>query len=165
MPNRDKALNILTQIESEAEARGELRGYKKGVREGFRMGAEAGFQHAEKAINEALMDAYMAALDLEPPKTEELPAPKPPARSLRKSGKAITLQLIEHFPGLTGVELVERSKQEGTPLEERALRTALHRLRHKDKLIINKDGKWYRANAAYPAQLTFEPKEAPSGET
>lgn len=160
MPNRDKALNVLAQLEQEAEARG----FKAGFEKGYTQGLQDGFLHAEKAatdaLQETLMDAYVDLLTMPTPTPpNSLPGPKASARGLRQSGKAIVLGLIQRHPGLTGVELVEKAKKEKTPIAERALRTSLHRLRHKDGLITNREGRWYAIEGMQPALTFYESKE------
>lgn len=55
------------------------------------------------------------------------------------------LSRIKHQPGLTGVELVSALKEVGTPVHERTVRTALHRLR--GRFIEQRDERWYVSDA------------------
>lgn len=53
-------------------------------------------------------------------------------------------KLIKEKPGLTGVEIYNHLKVEDQTIEERTVRTSLHRLRDKwGGLIENHDGHWY----------------------
>jgi hypothetical protein len=69
---------------------------------------------------------------VDPPPTDD------PVRS--DSDMAIVLEVIRKHPGLSGIEIVRMLDDE---VNERTVRTALHRLRHAKKLIENQDGKWF----------------------
>lgn len=143
MPDRSKAANMIAQIEREAE----IRGFQKGVK--------AGFDKLKAAIDELLEEFMFKMIDIEVD-LDDIPPPKPEFRATlrqmaadkaasqkRPSGKARVLNLVQRSPGLTGKELLERALNEGPPINERSLRTALHRLRYKDKTIENREGRWY----------------------
>jgi hypothetical protein len=98
MPDRDKALTIIEQIEREAEARG------------FEKGVQAGFERAMKIVDEAyfdlqdkLTDGYVGLDDTKPPPPELKGTLRQMARSRpqpkKPSGKATVLSLVQRNPG------------------------------------------------------------------
>lgn len=78
----------------------------------------------------------------------EKPTP-PPSNSMAQarlfddaqSAKGVVLAIIRNSPGLRGVEIVQAAAKAGTPLNERTVRTVLHRAR--DKELRNDDGRWF----------------------
>jgi hypothetical protein len=67
---------------------------------------------------------------------------KPAMRRPRKdSDAAKVLTQITEVPGLVGVELVAALAKAGSPVHERTVRTALHRLR--GRFIEQKGDRWY----------------------
>jgi hypothetical protein len=114
---------------------------------GYGHGVEAAWEEATKRFS-----ALIA----------EKPAPSPPPAvtqaQLEQSGadpedrpsKDIVLSLIRQTPGMRGVEVVQAAEKAGTPLLERTIRTALHRLKI-EELIRNEDGRWFVNEAAVAA--------------
>jgi hypothetical protein len=143
MPDRSKAADMIAQIEREAEARG------------FQKGVKVGFDRLKAAIDELLEEFMFKMIDVEVD-LDDIPPPKPEfkatlrqmaarkaASQKRPTSKSTVLEIVRRNPGLTGKELVERAANEQTPVNERTLRTALHRLRYKDRSIENREGRWY----------------------
>jgi len=56
----------------------------------------------------------------------------------------VVLEIVKSKPGLRGIEIIDAAKVAGTPLKERTVRTALHRLKENES-IRNLDGRWFVA--------------------
>lgn len=105
----------------------------------FHLGYDYGFNAGWDAAVRRIASAGTQKPDnLSPPSLVDLDASAkddPPARE-------VVLRLIQENPGLRGMELVAAAARAGSPLNERTIRTALHRLRAAER-IRNDDGKWY----------------------
>jgi hypothetical protein len=128
MSDRLTAAEMIAKLEKDAEERGYQRGFVEGIRS------------ARQAL-----DALEA-----PAKTTEIPdnyfntlirAPHH-GTSRKPTANNVVLGVIVRTPGLTGRQLVDRCAAEGTPIEERTLRTALFRLRKKGEIKKIKEG-WH----------------------
>jgi hypothetical protein len=58
------------------------------------------------------------------------------------------LEAVKRKPGLRGIELVSVLEENGTPVEERTLRTALHRLKVRG-FLENRETRWFPAESAH----------------
>jgi hypothetical protein len=67
-------------------------------------------------------------------------------RPRENSGQAKVLQVIASSPGVRGVDIVEKLKEEGSPVHERTVRTALSRLKGGGK-IVQREGGWHPIQA------------------
>lgn len=112
----------------------------------------------ETGYNQGWKDGYEAALaqmaqlraNTPPPTTTR---PEPIAPSLEEdpddtpTAQEIVLMTVGTFPGLRGVDVVKHTASSGTPVKERTVRTALHRLKTAGQ-IVNVDERWYLPGAA-----------------
>jgi hypothetical protein len=128
MSDRLTAAEMIAKLEKDAEERG----YQRGVRDGIRSARQAleALEGPEKTT--VIPDDYFNTLVRAP---HHGTSRKPPANS-------VVLGAIVRAPGLTGRQLVDRCAAEGTPIEERTLRTALFRLRLRGEIKKIGDG-WH----------------------
>jgi len=119
MTDRTAAAEMIAKLEKDAEERGYRRGFADGI------------QRTKAAI---------AALNVEP--ENELYRALLRVATSKSSSNNVVLGVITRAPGLTGRQLVDRCVAEGTPVEERTLRTALFRLKTKGEIKKVGEG-WY----------------------
>jgi hypothetical protein len=98
----------------------------------YAMGYDQGFNAGWDAAVRRLSAVSMEKPTVSAPSLADLDVP----------AKEVVLQVIERSPGLRGVEIVDAAARSGSPVHERAVRTALHRLKSAGR-IKNEDGKWF----------------------
>lgn len=114
--------------------------YNKGYDDGFSAGWDAAYRR------------FMTMLETPPqPEPQATPpqAPEPPTivaepQEPEQPAQDVVLSIIQGTPGLRGNAIVDMTSTYGTPLKERTVRTALHRLKLAGR-IMNQDGRWYPA--------------------
>jgi hypothetical protein len=101
----------------------------------------------KRALDDALR-AITEAVELLRRANPISPQPHNTTRRLRAgSDMDKVLAAVKRKPGLRGVELVSVLKESGTPVEERTLRTALHRLKVRG-FLENRETRWFPAESA-----------------
>lgn len=108
-----------------------------------KIAAEIETEAYAKGWNDALATVFASLRNV--PKKGGSDATGTPGTAVRRPRKDSdawrVLEQIKKSPGLTGAEIVEALEKEGTPVKERTVRTALHRLRA--KFIKQQDERWF----------------------
>jgi len=131
----------LAQLAAELE----LAAYQRGYRDGLRA-ASTSIQKLMSADAESELPAETSDSGREKPRIR--------LRMRKGSDQYRVLDFIEKNPGLRGVQIVERlsaSKSDEEPIEERTVRTALHRLKQHG-MIVQQENAWYPANSQEEAE-------------
>jgi hypothetical protein len=150
-----------------AEARGLRTSLLEGHQEALARYENALWRGAwETGYNQGWKDAYAYALQefeqrlrsATPPPAAARPEPVAPQLEEEDTGDdgptaaEIVLSIVAAKPGLRGVEIVAEADKAKTPVKERTVRTALHRLKNADRLK-NVDERWYLPDAVPPEGL------------
>ena len=118
--------------------------------EGARIALQTALSELERTIFAMGYDAgfaagWDAALQRLTSLSSEKPEPRLPiAAVFNASAKDVVFRVIQQSPGLRGTEIVKATAKAGTPLDERNVRTALHRLKGANR-IKNVDNRWFAA--------------------
>lgn len=137
----------LVELQRIAEAL-EKRGYERGLEEGRKQGHVEGWNAARERVIKALGITVTTLAPLAPP------AP-------RTSVIRLVLKIINHTPGLNGIEIVSQASLDaGMAINERSVRTALRRLRLRG-YIMQISGAWQPAAGA-PQELEADLLESVS---
>ncbi len=111
--------------------------WRAGIEHGYNQGWTAGYEAAVRQLQEARAT---------PPREARPETTGPPIEEDTEdealTAKDVVFNIISATPGLRGVQIVAATEKAGTPLKERTVRTALHRLKTADK-IKNVDERWY----------------------
>lgn len=132
--------------------------YERGKAEAWEEAFTRGWREATIAISRAAASVQlqnMPTVTVMPSKTNQPNAVARHTPSLKTkrvrsaraatSSPTIVLEAIKRQPGMSGIEVLSSVHIAGHMLEERTMRTALHRLK-KRSLIVNREGKWFPAS-------------------
>jgi predicted transcriptional regulator len=128
--------SIADQLAAHLESAGETKGYKNAIRDVRREITALLDRLAADHTVPTSADTATGNLDLSNPK-----ANKETRRPRQGSDQQRVLELIQKSPGLRGVEIAQRL----APIHERTVRTALSRLKKRDK-IEQREGGWHMKN-------------------
>jgi hypothetical protein len=134
--------NAMEQFEARVWAIAWDRGYAQGWREGYQY-ALWQIEQARNQVVQATPDALAAkrpAPEAALPLDEDEDGSGPTAQET-------VLRIVKTMPGLRGVDIVQKAAENGRPVKERTVRTALHRLKNADE-IVNVNERWYTPDAA-----------------
>lgn len=130
-----------------------IRGFQNSIAEqAFRAGFKAGWDQASKAIEDALAKGNVRAPM--PRLNNDLQVKAESAVGAKSTGEMV-FRIISEFPGLRGVEIVDKLERQGTPVLERTVRTVLWRLKNADRIKVV-DGRWFTPDSAPSAPLSQE---------
>jgi hypothetical protein len=129
---RDQLFDALTNAENAV--------FNLGWDQGFKAGWEAHVEHMTRVFAEQAASRPSAIAPSAPPAPVSSKIDQPTAKDL-------VLQIISDQPGLRGIDIVNELGKGVTPVAERSVRTALHRLKRARK-IKNMSGRWYTFEAA-----------------
>jgi hypothetical protein len=117
--------------------------FNMGFEQGFKAGWEAHVEHMTRVFAEQAAARPSTAAPTPP----AAPARKMPTKLDQPTAKELVLQVITERPGLRGVDIVKELNKGVTPVAERSVRTALHRLKRARKIKVLRSG-WYTVEAA-----------------
>lgn len=114
----------------------------------YKLGYEAGFQAGWEAVTQRLSQTKpdLSMVPDEAPFSDLHHETEIPARDT-------LLTIVAHSPGLERHDIIEMAQKSVTSLSERALRTALQRLKDIGVLRVE-DGKWYLGSKEQPRSKT-----------
>jgi len=116
--------------------------------QGARIAMQAALGELERAIFAMGYDAgFTAGWEAAVQRLTSLSSEKPEPRLavpvvFNAPAKDVVFRVIQQFPGLRGTEIVKATAKAGTPLDERNVRTALHRLKVANR-IKNANNRWF----------------------
>ncbi len=160
-------MRLIDRMVREGVERGKAEGFKDGYQTGYSAAIQSILQSASAAAQTRIEPVPMSIAPSDP---SELGGAL--ARGLlqmrENSAPRIVFDIITSDHPIAGVAILEAAKARGTPIHERTMRTALHRLKRKELIEQDRDGRWkptLKAIFAEDKDLDGADEEASAPET